>query len=104
MKDKSIIVLKSLLIGIPVEMNGYTYKLFKPEEEISFPTVKAYCEDYFLAIEYKKLSSYKKKEKKETVYIKSLISLQDFIILSENLSDDEIAIIAANNVLNEKGY
>lgn len=94
MKHSSLIVLKSLLYGLPVELEeGYVFKLFSPGEKIVLPSGEYYSEKYFLGIEMLKNN--------EKVYVGANLDLVEFIELTEKLEHDKIVILAEENVFNE---
>lgn len=86
LKHKSVIALQTLLAGLPVYMDGYTYYL---------------GEDYELCIEAQKYKAGNEADK-ETVYLKVDYTLEQFINLCEKkLTDEESFRIGANKVLND---
>lgn len=93
MKNKTSIVLQALLRGIPVELEGYIYKLFSPGDVITTPSGEFYSEEYFLGVEMIK-------NRIEKVYLGCEMELTTFIKLTEKIENDMLAIIAAENVLN----
>lgn len=90
MKNKAVIILEHLLEGNSFSFNSNTFRLFKPNEIINFPSGEFVSNGYYLAIELGKDS-----------YIGAEITLEDFINLSEKVSDEVIALLIANKVLNQ---
>lgn len=83
--NKVFPVLKALMKGIPVPYNGYVFRLDEDNE---------LCTEGY---------RYENGELKpwDGILLKTDISLKNFIDMCKNMSDDEIFLLNANNVLNE---
>jgi hypothetical protein len=83
MNYKSINVLKALFIGLPVTIGYYTYTY----------------EDNFIGVPTTRIDL--KTKEQEEILVDSGITLNQFLAACEKISDEDIALLTANTVLNK---
>ena len=95
MKLHAEIVLKAMLTGKEIEFkDGQTYRLFKTGDEFKTPSGMSVCDmPYWAGIRV--LTS------KGMAWIGANLSLTDFLSLCDQLSEEEVVLIAGETVLRE---
>ncbi|MBS1807556.1 MAG: hypothetical protein JST84_05130 [Acidobacteria bacterium] len=95
-KPKSLVVLHALILGLPVTFLGCEYRLFKKGDEVQigdnqFGTVEA---PYWLSTPATRNG--------QSCYlgVNDAFTLTSFLACAERLSDEEVALLAANIALN----
>ncbi len=96
-EEKIRLGLRALTYGLPLKLKEYTYKLFKPGEEIKLPSQTVITDDYQLTIEVEKESN----GKKEKAYLGVPVSFDMMISLLTKLTEEDLVYIAGSIAINE---
>ena len=91
--------LNALLDGISVTLEGHTYRLFKPNEEIPLDhTSVGYCDGYFLGVEMTRSNSCGDSYK---VYLGSSFTFTDILDMLLKVSKEDGLVYASQNAVNK---
>lgn len=95
MKNNIRIIMNALSLGIPVEMGGRTYRLFKKGDEIKLPSFTGEVgEGYWLGVEMQG-------EGNEKPYLGIEMSFTSMLALMDSVSEEDLVGIAGSTVLTE---
>lgn len=88
------IIMNALLMGIPVEMGGRTYRLFKKGDEVDLPSFSGVAEGYWLGVELRHEDGGKS-------YLGVDMPFTNMLELMEGVSEQDLILIAGSTVLTE---
>lgn len=95
MRSKYEIGIRALLYGLTIEVDGRRYRLFKPGEEITTPSMTGICEDdFWLGVEVTN-------DKNEISYCGVESSFTSFLKRLNNLDEDTIIGLCANMAIGD---
>lgn len=94
MKSNVRVIMNAFLAGIPVEMDGRTYRLFKKGDEVDLPSFSGVADGYWLGVELQHEDGGKS-------YLGVDMSFTDMLELMDKVSEHDLILIAGSTVLTE---